>query len=217
MISPINVVLVEDDKMVREALRLLIQRIPDTNVIGEAGDGRDALALLEHLKPKVLLVDIILPSLNGIEVVARVRHQHRDVEALIVTGFRNPDYLRRAFAAGAKGFILKSSEPHELEIAIRAVARGLRYVTPEISQASSGKEEETLTGTAYDPAAKLTSRQREILQLIAEGQSNKEIAQTLDLSFKTIVNHRTDLMRRLGVHKTATLIRAAIQMGIIVS
>jgi DNA-binding NarL/FixJ family response regulator len=218
-VTVIRVLIVDDHDLVRAGIRALLDRCSDIEVIGEAGDGREALILIGQTRPDVVLLDISLPELNGLEVALRVKHEFPDVRTLFLSMHTNEEYVQRALKIGAAGYVLKRATTGELELAIRSAVKGRLFLSPAISKKlpegfvclEKGRKKETSVDT-YD---RLTPRQREILQLVAEGYSTKEIAWKLSLSFNTVSVHRTNLMERLEIHDLAGLVRYAIQTGII--
>ena len=211
--SVIRVLLVDDHALVRAGLRALVSETADVEVVGEAEDGAEALRLMEELRPDVALVDISMPRLNGLEVVARASKDLPHTRIVILSMHAFEEYVSRALLAGAAGYLLKNAEKGELEQALRTVVRGQTWLSPAISKSvvSALAKGEKPRG----PFEVLSARQREILQLIAEGRSTKEIAQQLDLSVKTVETHRAELMERLGIHGVAGLVRYAIRMGLV--
>jgi DNA-binding NarL/FixJ family response regulator len=219
--KPIKVILVDDHSLVRAGIRSLIQNIAGVEVIAEANNGRDAIRLIDELIPDLVLLDIAMPELNGLEVISRISKDNTDTKVIILSMHTNEEYVVQALKSGAAGYLLKDSAPNELEIAVNAVMRGETYLSPAISKhvvdnylrrisdVSTEKEK------GPDIFRQLTSRQREILQLIAEGNSTKEIANKLNVSIKTVETHRMQLMERIGIHDVAGLVRYAIRMGII--
>jgi DNA-binding NarL/FixJ family response regulator len=219
--KPIKVILVDDHTLVRAGIRSLIQNISGVEVIAEANNGRDAIRLIDELIPDLVLLDIAMPELNGLEVISRISKDNTDTKIIILSMHTNEEYVVQALKSGAAGYLLKDSAPNELEIAVNAVMRGETYLSPaiskhvvdnylrRISEVSAEKEK------GPDIFKQLTSRQREILQLIAEGNSTKEIANKLNVSIKTVETHRMQLMDRIGIHDVAGLVRYAIRMGII--
>jgi DNA-binding NarL/FixJ family response regulator len=219
--KPIKVILVDDHSLVRAGIRSLIQNISGVEVIAEANNGRDAIRLIDELIPDLVLLDIAMPELNGLEVISRISKDNTDTKIIILSMHTNEEYVVQALKSGAAGYLLKDSAPNELEIAVNAVMRGETYLSPAISKhvvdnylrrisdVSAEKEK------GPDIFKQLTSRQREILQLIAEGNSTKEIANKLNVSIKTVETHRMQLMDRIGIHDVAGLVRYAIRMGII--
>jgi len=211
-----RVVLADDHTLVRAGLRALLDNVAEVEVVGETGDGREALSLIETHRPDVALLDITMPGLNGLEVATRAATLSPRTRILVLSMHAAPEYVAQALRAGVAGYLLKDAAAAELEVAIRAVARGESYLTPAISKQVV---EGFLRGAepAPDPLAGLTARQREILQLVAEGRSTKQIAAVLDVSVKTVETHRSQLMERLDIHDVAGLVRFAIRAGIVSS
>ncbi len=210
----IRILLADDHALVRAGLRALIKEMPGMEVVGEAEDGDEALRLIGELHPDVALVDISMPNLNGLEVATRATANHPRIRVVMLSMHAFEEYVHRALVAGAAGYLLKNADKGELEQAIRCVARGQNWLSPSISKSVV---DALVRGDkpAGGPFEILSPRQREILQLIAEGRSTKEIAQHLDLSVKTVETHRTELMERLGIHGVAGLVRYAIRTGIV--
>jgi len=212
-VPPIRVLIADDHSLVRAGLRALLSAMPGIEVAGETGDGRNAVALARELKPKVVLMDISMQGLNGIDATERITNEDPRCRVIVLSMHSNREYVARAFQVGAAGYLIKDATQTELEIAVRAAARGEKYVSPGVAMpiidgytalASHGPEGE-----------ELTLRQREIMQLIAEGLTTKEIASALNLGVKTIETYRTQLMERLDIHRVADLVRYAIRIGLI--
>jgi DNA-binding NarL/FixJ family response regulator len=214
--APIRVVLADDHALVRAGLRSLLQETPDIEVAAETGDGREALTLIKTHHPHLLCTDIRMPGLNGLELAARAAKDFPQVRVLILSMHTTEEYVHQALRAGAKGYLLKDSAPGELALAIRAVARGETYLTPSISKYVIDSYLQRLRGER-GPLDSLTPRQREILQLIAEGHTTKEMARALDVGVKTVETHRAQLMDRLNIHDVAGLVRFAIRVGLVQS
>jgi DNA-binding NarL/FixJ family response regulator len=212
----LRVLLADDHALVRAGLRKLLEALPDIEVVGEAGDGQAVLLLAEQLHPNLVLMDIAMPGLNGLEAAARLTKAHPQTRVLILSMYQNEDYVRQALRAGAAGYLLKDAAPVELELAIKALRRGETYLSPAVSKGVMSDYVQRLRGEAA-PGEALTPRQREVLQLIAEGRTTKEIARRLDLSVKTVETHRTQLMKQLDLHDVAGLVRYAIRTGLISS
>jgi len=214
-VSTLRVVLADDHALVRAGFRSLLEALAGVQVVGEAADGREALRLIGELRPDLALIDIAMPGLNGLEVVGRVAKEHPRTRVIVVSMHAQDEYVRRALVAGAAGYMLKHADGKELEMAIRAVAAGETWLSPSVSKKVVAAYSESARGGAKDPLELLTGRQREILQLIAEGHSRKEIAQRLQLSVKTVESHRAQLAERLGTRSTAELVRWAVRHGIV--
>jgi RNA polymerase sigma factor (sigma-70 family) len=220
--TPIQVLIADDHNLVRAGLRLLLENLAGVQVVAEAADGRETLQKIKAHQPDVVLMDIAMPGLNGLEVTARVSKEFPMVRVIILSMHANEEYVLQALRAGAAGYLLKDAAPAELELAVKSAASGETYLTPTVSksiiegylqrtsaQAESGGEE---TSSLF---ARLTPRQREVLQLVAEGHSTKEIAQLLNVSVKTVETHRTQIMERLNIHDVAGLVRYAIRTGLV--
>jgi len=212
--KPVRVLLADDHKLVRAGFRAMLDSLGDVEIVGETGDGREALELIRQHRPDVALLDITMPSLTGLEVAARVANEMQNVRIIILSMHTTEDYIARAVRAGVSGYLLKNADPVELELALRAAVNGQMYMSPTVSK-QLVEDYLRRMGPDAGPEEQLTARQREILQLIAEGKSTKDIAVTLDLSIKTVETHRKDLMDRLGIHDVAGLVRYAIRAGII--
>lgn len=212
--KPIRVLLADDHTLVRAGIRGLLANLPGVEVVGEAGDGQEAVRLVEALRPDVVLLDIGMPALNGLEAAARIAKFDATIRVVILSMHMSEEYVLQALRAGAAGYLLKGSAVAELEVAVRAVARGETYLSPAVSKRVVD-DYVSRTGGATDPLAALTPRQREILQLVAEGHTNKEIAQRLGLSYRTVESHRNQLMKRLDVHDLTALVRFAVRVGLV--
>jgi DNA-binding NarL/FixJ family response regulator len=192
---------------VRAGIRALLERIRDVEVIAEAGDGPEALSLIRTLRPDVVLLDIAMPGLSGLDVLRQVASQYPEIRVIVLTVHENEEYAEHAIRAGALGFLPKSAASAELELAIRTVADGGQYLSPEISRRSFQEHAKS--------DVKLTPRQREVLALIADGKSTKGIARALSISAKTVETHRAQLMDRLQIYDVAGLVRYAIRTGLV--
>lgn len=212
--SRMRVLLADDHTLVRAGLRKLLESIPDIHVVGEVGDGLALLKLAQELQPQLVLMDIAMPGLNGLEATARLVKSMPGIRVMILSMHQNEEYVRRALRHGAVAYLLKDSAPMELELAISAVLRGETYLSPAVSK---GVLDDYVHRLREDdqPSEHLSPRQREVLQLIAEGLSTKDIARRLDLSVKTVETHRTSLMRQLDVHEVTGLVRHALKLGLV--
>jgi DNA-binding NarL/FixJ family response regulator len=213
--KPIRVLLADDHTLVRAGIRSLLEAQPGIEVVAESGDGREALELIAKHAPDVALLDIGMPGLNGLEVARRVAKESPRTRVIVLSMYADRIYVRQALGAGVAGYLLKGAAVAELPLALQSVMRGETYLTPRISRQVvqgflHGSESE-----APDPLEGLTKRQREILQLIAEGRSTKEIAKALDVSVKTVETHRMRMMDRLNIHDVPGLVRFAIRAGIV--
>lgn len=216
MTTMIRVVLVEDHALVRAGIRSLLEKLPDLEVVAEAGDGRTALGLVAQHQPDVVLMDIKMAGLNGLEATARIMRDQPGVRVVILSMYANEEYVIQALRAGASGYLLKDAGTAELEVAIRAAARGETYLSPAISRRMI-QDYLQIVGGEGGALEQLTPRQREVLQLVAEGHSVKEIAQILRISAKTVETHRAQLMERLDIYDVAGLVRYAIRVGLVAS
>jgi DNA-binding NarL/FixJ family response regulator len=215
-VAPVRVVLAEDHNLVRAGLRSLLGELGWVDVVGEAADGRTVLRLIAELKPDIVLMDITMNDLNGLEATERLVRQRHRTRVIILSMHSSEEYVRRALAVGAAGYLLKDADRAELELALRSVSRGGSYLSPAVSQPVI-TDYAARAGREGGGGGRLTPRQREILQLIAEGHSTREIARKLTLSAKTIETHRSKLMTRLDIHDIAGLVRYAIRSGMTTS
>lgn len=212
--NSIRVVLADDHSLFRAGIQALLTQIDGVDVIGEADNGRKALELVRANTPDVVLMDIAMPEMNGLETASRVTKEFPGVRVIMLSMHAGEEYVMQALRAGASGYLLKDAATSELELAVRAVARGETYLTPTISKRVIDDYLMRTTGTS-NSTDQLTKRQREILQLIAKGYTSKEMAQMLNLSPKTIETHRTQLMKQLDIHDVAGLVRYAIRVGLV--
>lgn len=217
--KPITILLAEDHMIVREGLRKMLELEQDFAVVGEAKNGRQAVAMAMDLCPEVVLMDIAMPGLNGLEATRQVLKALPDTKVIILTAHNDDAYVSTATAAGAVGFLLKQTSAHNVCQAIRDVHLGKTFFSPTISRRLARLQQQAArhTGLPDQKAALLTSREMEVLQLIAEGKANKETAADLGISIKTVEKHRGHLMEKLDIHDTASLTRYAISAGIIES
>jgi DNA-binding NarL/FixJ family response regulator len=212
--KPIRVLLADDHTLVRAGIRGLLAGLAGVEVVGEVGDGHEALRLAETLHPGVVLLDIGMPGLNGLEAAARLAKLDPMIRVVILSMHMSEEYVLQALRAGAAGYLLKGADVAELEVAVRAVARGETYLSPAVSKRVVD-DYVRRTSETPDPLAVLTSRQREILQLVAEGNTSKEIANHLGLSHRTVEAHRNQMMKRLDVHDVTGLVRFAVRVGLV--
>lgn len=212
--NKVRVLLVEDHTLVRAGFRALLEKLEGIQVIGEVSNGRDALKISKEMEPEVVLMDIAMPEMNGLEATSRMRQECPKTKVLMLSMYTNEEYLKEALRAGAQGYLLKDADRAELELAIKTVCRGETYLTPAVAKFTL--DAYCRQGDAQGgPLGRLTGRQREMLQLIAEGCSTKQIAQRLDLSVKTVETHRAQLMERLEIHDVPGLVRLAIRTGLV--
>jgi len=216
-VNKIRVLLAEDHTIVRQGLRSLLESAAGIEVIGEAEDGREAIQKVGQLRPDVVVMDITMPALNGLQATRQIKRQFPEVKVLILTMHANEEYIFQILRVGASGYVVKQAAVTELVSAIQAVYRGDSFLSPSIS----GKviEEyirraEAVVKSSYD---RLTDREREVLQLIAEGHSTTEIAELLHITAGTVRTHKAQLMDKLDIHSTAELTRYAIRKGVITS
>lgn len=208
----ISVLIADDHALVRAGIRALLEKIEGITVVGEAGKGSEALELVSQLNPNLLLLDLTMPEGGGFEVLDQVTKQFPDIRVIVLTVHEAGEYALRALREGAAGFLPKSAASTELELAIQTVIRGEVYISPETSRKTLLDYRK---GTKRDLLATLSPRQREVLRLIAEGRTTKQIAQVLEISVKTVETHRSQLMERLNIHDVAGLVRYAIIVGLI--
>ncbi len=214
MIATIRVVLVEDHSMVRAGIARLIEDLPGVDLVGIASDGHEAIGLVAETRPDVVLMDITMPRLGGLGALARIVADTPEVRVIMLSMHDNEEYVAQALQAGAAGYLLKDSDLTELGFAIRSVVRGGSYLTPEVSRHVI-RDFRNRDVSVANPFERLTPRQTEIVQLVAEGHRNAEIAGILGMSIKTVETHRTQLMARLGVHDVTGLVRYAIRVGLV--
>jgi len=213
-VRPLRVLLAEDHTLVRAGIRALLESLDGVEVVAEAADGREALRLAQAHAPDILLMDITMKELNGLEATARLAKERSATRVIILSMHADQAYVRQALQAGAAGYLLKGADLAELELALKAVTRGDTYLSPSVSKGLVG---DLLNGKApaANPLDELTLRQREVLQLVAEGKTTKEIAGRLNLSIKTVETHRAQLMERLNIHDVAGLVKFAIRVGLV--
>ena len=221
MTKPVRVLLVEDHALVRAGIAAILRTLPGVEVVAEATNGHEALRLIKESRPTLVLTDISMPSLNGMEVLARITKEYPEIRVLMLSMYIDEEHVRSALQCGAAGFLSKDSSPTELAMAIEAVERGDFYLSSKITSTvmkdyfhrRSGRETQ-IALQDRGPLMRLTPRQREILQLVVEGYSTKGIATLLNITVKTVVAHRLQLMTRLGIHDTAGLVRYAVRHGL---
>ncbi len=214
--SKIRVGIADDHAIVREGIRALLATAADIDVVGEAGDGSAAIELAARLAPDVLLIDIAMPGLGGLEAAAEIHRTNPAVRLLVLSQYDNPQYVRRFIRLGAAGYVLKRAAGSDLVSAIRAVYNGGLVIDPAVAREALG--EASGAGTAgADPYEALTDREKQVLKLVAEGRSNKEVAGALGVSVKTAMSHREHVMQKLGLHSRTDLIRFALRQGVIQS
>jgi DNA-binding NarL/FixJ family response regulator len=214
MMSQARVLLVEDHIVVRQGIKALLSDEPDLEVVGEADNGREALQAVMELQPNLVLMDISMPGLNGIEATRQIRQRHPEVKVIVLSMHANEEYVFQVLRAGASGYVLKQSDSSEVLTAIRAALAGGSFLSPPISRTVVDdyvrRAEARGEGRDLDL---LTSREREVLQLLAEGMSNRKIAEQLNISVKTVETHRSNMMNKLDVDSKTELIKYALRKG----
>jgi DNA-binding NarL/FixJ family response regulator len=210
-VKPIQVVLADDHALVRAGIRALLERSDRVEVVGEAGDGQEALNLIKELQPDVVLLDLTMPGLSGFEVLKETSQNFPNVNMIVLSVHDSEEYAYHALQSGAVGYLPKSAASTELETAIEHVVRGEKYLSPSISSAPLSERAPAVPESITD----LTPRQLEVLTLISEGSSTKDIARSLNISVKTVESHRSQLMERLNIHDVAGLTRYAIKKGLV--
>lgn len=212
--SDFTVILADDHALFRAGIRSLLESLPGVRVVAETETGRDLVRLAQELKPSLAVVDITMPELNGLDALLQLKQVAPSMRIIMLTMHMSEEYVMRALRAGADGYMLKTAAAPELETAIRSVVRGDNFLSPAVSK---NVIDACLGRSTLQPRTKqlITPRQREILQLIAEGKTSKEIAIELGVSFKTVETHRAQLMERLDIHDIAGLVRCAMRLGLI--
>jgi len=213
--SVTTIVLADDHQVVRHGLRVLLEAEPEFRIVGEAGDGLEALEMLERLQPDVLVLDLMMPGMNGLEVTRQASQRSPRTGIVILSMHTNEAYVLEALRAGAKAYVLKSSTSDELVSAVREVAVGRRYLSSPLSERAIEAYTQRAEAAAMDSYEMLTTREREVLQLAAEGHTSAETAARLSISPRTAETHRANLMRKLGLRTQADLIRYALRRGIV--
>ncbi len=214
MNRPVRIFLVEDHGLVRAGIRALLEKIEGVTIAGDAAEGREALERIDKHRPDIVLMDISMPGLNGLQAAEQMLQRHPQLRIVFLSMHTEGEYVLAALRAGASGYLIKDSCLQELELAIRSVVRGEVFISPAVSKhvVDSLRNPEAMPAS---PLERLTRRQKEILQLIAEGMTTKEIAVRLNVSVKTVDTHRTQLMERLDIHDVAGLVRFAVAHGLV--
>ena len=207
----IRILLADDHALVRQGFRMILESQPDMQIVGQAGNGREAVELAEKAHPDVVIMDVAMPDLNGIEATRRLAQSLPRTRVLALSMHKDSVYVREILRAGARGYLLKDCGDADLLAAVRAVAKGEGFISPGVSDAVLSDYRRHVT----DPLDLLTSREREVLQMIAEGKTNKEIATSLNLSVYTVEAHRGRIMEKLNLHSTGELVRFALRNGLI--
>ena len=221
--AKIRVLLADDHAILREGLRALLRPADDIEVVGEAGDGGQAVEKAMALRPDVILMDVNMPGLGGLEATLELKKRGNEAKILVLTQYEEPEYVQRFLKAGVSGYLLKKAAGSELAAAIRAAQKGGLVLDPSIAREAFRTEPASSAshgpapagGEAADPYEALTDREKQVLKLVAEGKSNKEVAAELGISVKTAMTHRENLMEKLGAHSRTDLIRFAIKRGVI--
>ncbi|MDX6384290.1 MAG: hypothetical protein QOK48_1863, partial [Blastocatellia bacterium] len=209
----LRVLLADDHKLVRAGIRSLLERLPGLDVVAEASDGKEALLLVEEHQPQVVLMDLSMPGLNGIEATRYLTRKFPQVRVLILSIYSDEEHVYQSLRAGAAGYLMKGAATEELELAIRSVARGGTYLSPPVSKPVI-MEYIRRTNVGLGVREGISPRQSQILKLIAEGETTKQVAMHLAISVKTVETHRSALMRRIGVRDVAGLVRYAVKVGL---
>ena len=208
----VSIILADDHALVRAGIRALVERVPNVEVVGEAGNGKESLALIKKKLPDIALLDLEMPGLDGLEVTELLARKFPEVKVLILSAHQSPEFVMRALAVGAQGYMVKDAATSELAAAIDAVARGESYLSPAVSRlVINGSLKQA---DAAKPAEELRARQRQVLRLLVEGRPMKEIAVILEVSIKTVEAHRARLMDRLKIHDLPGLVRYAMRKGL---
>jgi len=215
-VGAISVVVADDHHIVRRGLRALLDGEADIRVVGEAADGLDAVAEVERLRPDVLVLDLMMPGINGLEVARRVRHRESRTQVVMLSMYGDEGYILEALRNGAMAYVLKDADPRDLLTAVRDAASGRRYLSLPLSENAVAEYIERFQTSAPEGYETLTTREREVLHLVTEGHTNARIGERLGISPRTADTHRTNLMRKLHLHSQTDLVRYALQRGIIV-
>jgi len=214
--NKLRIVLADDHTILREGLRALLSADPNFDIVGEAEDGREAVRCVEKLEPNLLLMDLSMPRMSGMDAISEIKRRYSETKIIALTVHKTEEYLLTTLQAGVDGYVLKDATHDELILAIHNVMAGKRYLSPGISgkviEGYLEGKEDSLSGSSWQ---KLSQREREVLKLIAEGYKNKEIAEDLCISLKTVEKHRANLMKKLDLHNAAGLTVYAVDKGIV--
>jgi DNA-binding NarL/FixJ family response regulator len=213
--TPVRIMLVDDHPLIREAIGHLIAEAPDFELVGEAADGRECLARMEHLRPDIVVLDIAMPQMNGEQAARELRRRYPDVKIIALSGYADRQFVRAMSKAGVRGYVLKSASGRELINALRAVAGGKHYLSPDVTGAVMTLWDEPKAGDGGVATDSLGKREKEVLKLIAEGQRSAAIAQRMNITVATVEAHRRNILRKLQLHSAADLTRYAIRQGLI--
>jgi DNA-binding NarL/FixJ family response regulator len=212
----VRIVLAEDHTLLRQGLRALLSTDPGFEIVGEACDGREAVRCVEKLRPDLLLMDLSMPRMNGMEAIREIKNRHPQTRVIALTVHQQEEYLVTTLQAGAEGYVLKDATHEELVLAIQSVMAGKPYLSPAVSgKIITGYLERKITTGSIASGQVLSPREREVLKLIAEGYRNREIAAELCISLKTVEKHRANLMKKLDLHNTAALTVYAVEKGLV--
>ncbi len=220
MNKPIRVILADDHKLVRAGIKSLLENSDGVEVVGEADNGREAIKLTSELKPDMVFLDIAMPELNGLQAAGMIKKDHPDVKVVILSMYLDEEYVIQALKVGASGYLLKDSAPGELKLALDTIESGKVYISPAIPREMIDEYREYLKRASspeeeFRKKEELTTRQKEVLQLIAEGNATREIAEKLFISIKTVETHRSQIMKKLGINDIPGLVRYAMKIGLI--
>jgi len=215
--AKIRVLIADDHAILREGIRALLRLSDDVEVVGEAADGREAVEECRRLDPDVVLMDVAMPGLGGLEATLEIRKENPQAKILVLTQYEDREYIRRFLKAGVVGYVLKRAAASELVSAIRAAQRGGLVLDPKVAREVVEESARDAVAQAADPYETLTVREKQVLKLIAEGRSNKEAAQLLGISVKTAMSHREHVMEKLHLHSRTDLIKFALRKGVIAS
>ena len=213
--AEIHVVIADDHAIVRDGIRALLAVAEDIEVVGEAADGAEAIEACRRLRPDLVVMDIAMPGLGGLEATLQIRKELPDVKVLVLTQYEDREYIRRFLKLGVAGYVLKKRAGAELVAAVRAAARGGLVLDPDVAREAMRERNGSAASRAADPYDSLTDREKQVLKLVAEGRSNKEVAELLDISVKTAMSHRERIMEKLDLHSRTDLIRFALRQGVI--
>jgi len=213
--AEIRVVIADDHAIVRDGIRALLVAAEDIEVVGEAADGAEAIEACRRLRPDLVVMDIAMPGLGGLEATLQIRKELPDVKVLVLTQYEDREYIRRFLKLGVAGYVLKKRAGAELVAAVRAAARGGLVLDPDVAREAMRERDGAAALSATDPYDSLTDREKQVLKLVAEGRSNKEVAELLDISVKTAMSHRERIMEKLDLHSRTDLIRFALRQGVI--